>query len=292
MIRIGIIGSDNSHAERFSELANIEEKRGGEKYPECKVVGIFGLEEARTKEVAERGRIEYIAEKPEDLLGKIDAAMVVFRHGDLHAQYALPFIEAGIPTFIDKPFAIKLSDCQRMIDAAEKKGVAITSYSTVRYSQDVVRLGEELKNYGDITCGGSTGPCDFKSIYGGPFFYGTHTIETLLALFGYGIKSINASENNGNVIAPVKYDDGKIMAITLLGNAKATYNVTAYGTKGATSKFLDISTCYREGFKVFLNMVETGKKPLEYEQLLAPIKVMTAIVKSLKENREVQYSEI
>ncbi len=292
MIRIGIIGSDNSHAEAFSKLANIEEERGGQEYPECKVVGIFGLEEARTKEVAERGRIQYIAEKPEDLIGKIDAAMVVFRHGDLHAQYALPFIEAGIPTFIDKPFAIKLSDCQSMIDAAEKKDVPITSYSTVRYSQDVVKLAEELKNCGDINCGASTGPCDFKSIYGGPFFYGTHTIETLLALFGYNIKSISAAENNGNVIATTKYDDGKIMAVTLLGNAKAAYNVAAYGTKRAVCRFLDISTCYREGFKVFLNMVETGKKPLEYDQLLAPIKFMTCVVKSLNENCEVEYSEV
>lgn len=291
MIRIGIVDSENSHAMRFSELANIPEKRKGLDIPDCKVVGIYGFEPEQTKKVAEACNIEYIAEKPEDLLGKIDAAMVVFRHGDNHAKHALPFIEAGIPTFIDKPFAVKLSDCQAMIDAAEKKGVAITSYSTVRYSQDVVEFAKQMENIGEINCGSSTGPCDFKSQYGGPFFYGTHTLETLLALFGYNLQSIYAAENGGDVVATVKYDDGKITTATLMSTSRA-YHVAAYGKKGAASKVLDISTCYREGFKVFLEMVQTGKLPLEYDQLLAPIRFMTAIVKSLDEKREVLYSEV
>ncbi len=99
--RIGIIGSDNSHAEVFSKLINIPQAEQGEYlFPDCKVTAIYGQDMQRTKEVAQRAQIEFIASRLEELMDKVDAAMVVFRDGNLHAEYALPFIKAGIPTWI------------------------------------------------------------------------------------------------------------------------------------------------------------------------------------------------
>jgi predicted dehydrogenase len=49
MIRIGIVGSDNSHAIAFSKLCNLDEKLHVDG---AKVVSIFGLDAARNKEVA------------------------------------------------------------------------------------------------------------------------------------------------------------------------------------------------------------------------------------------------
>ncbi len=39
-----------------------------------------------------------------------------------HAQFALPYIEAGVPTFIEKPMATTLSDAERIRRAAERSG--------------------------------------------------------------------------------------------------------------------------------------------------------------------------
>ena len=71
MFRIGIIGSDNSHA-RFSKLVNLPDPKSEQYlFPDCRVVGIFGLDKERTKQVARDGGIDFIAEKPEDLMERL-----------------------------------------------------------------------------------------------------------------------------------------------------------------------------------------------------------------------------
>ncbi len=66
---------------------------------------------------------------------KSDAAIVQFRHGDLHLPYAMPLIEKGLPVFIDKPFCLKVEDCKRLVEAARKYRAPIFSCSAFRYDR-------------------------------------------------------------------------------------------------------------------------------------------------------------
>lgn len=287
MLKIGMVGSDNSHAIAFSKLTNVPGPDGKPKIPGARVVSIFGLEPARNEEVAREGQIDRIVEKPEDMLGEVDAVMVVFRHGNLHLKYALPFISAGIPTFVDKPFAIDINECLKMLEAAEKAGTPVTSYSTVRYSLDVVNFVEEAAKLGELRCGSVLGPCDLNSIYGGAYFYGTHAVEVMLRVFGYDIEAILAREAGGNVAATLRFAGDRMVSLWLLGpRTFATYQIGAVGTNGAHHKILDISTCYEEGLRVFLEMVRSGKRPLDNRQLLTPIKVIETVLRALESGKE------
>ena len=58
MIRIGIIGSDNSHAEIFSKMLNIPDENGEYAYPDARVVAIYGAEEARPKKLLKTVRLK------------------------------------------------------------------------------------------------------------------------------------------------------------------------------------------------------------------------------------------
>src|SRR4051795_4375729 len=136
MIRIGIVGSDSSHALAFAQLANVERAFGDD----ARVIAICGADEQHTRDVAEQGRIAEILDGPDAFVGKVDAVMIVYRHGDLHAPNALPLIEAGLPLFVDKPFAIALTDAQRMLDAAAQHGTLLTSFSTLRFGPDTEAL--------------------------------------------------------------------------------------------------------------------------------------------------------
>lgn len=289
MFRIGIIGSDNSHAEIFSKLVNIPDQDTGEYlFPDCKVVGIFGIEEERTKQVAEAGKIEYIAKRPEDLMGMVDAAVVVFRHGDLHAKYALPFIEAGIPTWVDKPFTIKNDDAAKIINAAKKKGTLITGGSTVKYTYDVLMLKNAIESgsrIGKVKSATLNFPATLENEYGGIYFYGSHLAEMTMAAFGYDAKSVIASENNQNVAAVVKYDDYQVV-MNFIPDSKEYYAVL-YGENGTIIREIDISGCYIKGFEKFVQMLRTKKLPLSFEQLYAPVKLLNAVVKSYESGMEV-----
>lgn len=289
MFRIGIIGSDNSHADAFSMLVNIPDKKTGEyAFPDCKVVGIFGLDKERTEQVARDGKIDFIAEKPEDLIGKVDAVMVVFRHGDLHMQYALPFIKAGIPTWIDKPFTIKNEDARTLIDAAKENGTLVTGGSTCKYTYDIANVKQAVQvgsRIGKIKNAMINFPAQLENEYGGIYFYGAHLAEMTLEAFGYDPISVMASENNGTVIAIVKYEKYQVAMNFIPGNSQ--YHAVLFGENGVISREIDIGICYKQGFEKFVEMLRTQKMPFELERLYTAVELLNAVEESYKAGKEV-----
>ena len=294
MYRIGIIGSDNSHAVAFSKLANIKDAKTGEYlFPDVRVTGIFGLDKNRTEEVAREGQIEYIAQKPEDLMGKVDAVMVVFRHGDLHAPYALPFIRAGIPTWIDKPFTIKVSEAKQLVEEAQKYNTLLTGGSTCKYAYDVLMMKNAVDNadsFDGVMSGSLNFPADINSEYGGLFFYGGHMAEMVMTMFGFDIKSVSTSVSNENVLAVARYDKYDI-AMNLLKQT-SQYVGIVYGGKKTIIRDIDISIVYKLGFAKFVEMLKTRKNPVPFEELITPVVLLNALVKSVETGREVKLSEV
>mgnify|MGYP000878507561 FL=1 len=283
MIHIGIVGSENSHALKFSELANLDNSSSGPRVDGVAVTMLYGEDREQALATAKEGVVPHVVDHPADMLGQIDAVMITARHGGKHAGLALPFIEAGIPTFVDKPLAISLDDCHQMIDAAKEHNTLLTSYSTLRYADQVKGLQDRLENLGTLVAGVSTGPCDFLSQYGGPFFYGTHAIETMLAVFGHSVKNVTGRMVGVNCIATVEYESGALINLNLLGNAAYAFHVVAYGTEGWESVPIDLSSCYANGFRVFVEMMRTGRMPLTYDQLLDPIRVLHSVVAAVEE---------
>lgn len=254
----------------------------------CKVVGIFGLEKERTLQVAQSGGIEFIAEKSEDLIGKVDAVMVVFRHGDLHVKYALPFIEAGIPTWVDKPFTINNEDAIKLIEAAKENNTLLTGGSTCKYTHDITTIKSIVENgsrIGNVKSAVINFSAELENEYGGIYFYGAHLVEMTMAAFGYNPKSVVASENNGSVTAIVNYDNYQVTMKFIPGSTE--YHAILFGENGTILREIDISTCYLKGFEEFVNMLRTGKLPIPLEHLYAPVELLNAVVKSYTEKAEV-----
>ena len=135
MFKIGILGSDNSHAQHFARLCNVEKVYGDD----VRIVAIYGNDDDpnHTKEVAEKGEIPFIANNPEEFMGKVDAVMVVYRRGSLHVPHILPFIEAGYPVWIDKPVCESIEDIELLRKAVEKNNTLITGGSTLKYNYEL-----------------------------------------------------------------------------------------------------------------------------------------------------------
>lgn len=286
MLRIGIVGSDNSHAVAFSQLLNTDRGMNDPRWAEAVCAAIYGTDPARTAEVAKLGSIPRITESVEEMVDLVDAAMVVWRHGDLHAPSALPFLRAGKPVFVDKPFAIRVEDCQAMLHTAAASGALLTSYSTTRWTPAIRRLRERAAEYGELRMGQVTGPADLESEYGGLFFYANHAVEMLFALFGHGAGAVFARQGQGNVLATVRWPDGRLANLNFCKSAKATYAATLHGTEGWVSERLDIGGCYADGLEQFIRMVRTGERPLSDAELLEPTRLLHALLRSLESGRE------
>ena len=88
MFRIGILGLDNSHAPAFVKLCNIPDSSGIYWYNDVRITAIYGKDDLHehTAEVAKEGKIEFLAEKPEDFFGNVlgDAMNFLWDFGNIY----------------------------------------------------------------------------------------------------------------------------------------------------------------------------------------------------------------
>jgi predicted dehydrogenase len=281
MKRIGIVGSDNSHAIAYSKLVNRDRIVGDN----AAVIGIWGQEAERTREVAEAGAITKIYDAFEAMIPDVDVVFVVDRHGDLHVEHAIPFLKAGIPTYVDKPLAISLSDARAIIDAANANGTFLTSMSSLRITPDTARLAEQAGSIGEIRAAQFSGPCDFASVYGGPFFYATHVAEIALRLLGNGIESLTAARTGQTVVIDAAWKGDVQATFTYLGDTAYHFGATLFGKDGVASGAIGAN---EEGYAAIvtqvLEAIDAGKRPLSEDQMLTPIAIVHAIQRSLEQS--------
>ena len=99
-MRLGIVGVDGSHCQYFSRIINGENDSG------ARVVLYWSAgdseRERDSAKILEALAVEPVA-RLEDLLGKIDAVLVMpYNHASDNYPLAHPFLEAGLPTYVDK----------------------------------------------------------------------------------------------------------------------------------------------------------------------------------------------
>lgn len=281
MIRIGIVGSDNSHAIAYSKLVNIDQIVGDR----ARVTAIWGEDHTRTAEVAREGNIPAIVDSLHHLVDQVDAVMVVDRHGDLHAEHALPFLLEGKPVFVDKPLAIDLADCRRMLNAAKRSRAAITSFSSLSVAPDTASLKVDIP--GTVRLGQFAGPADIGSDYGGLFFYGTHLIEIALSLLGDQVVGLQATRAGDTVVVTAVWDNDAIGVLGYIRDAEYHFHASVFGTRGMLSGEIHTGDDgYTESLTIAVEMFETGENPLSSRHLLLPIVMMNAIVQSLDRGGE------
>jgi len=132
------------------------------------------------------------------------------------------------------------------------------------------------------------GPFDFESEFGGVFFYGIHTVEMLLNGFGYDVKTVAAKLHRKNCFVTATLKTGKLVSLHLTGEGMSRFQVLLHCEKGSRYLNVDMSDGYDNGFKSLIEGIRSNVRPLSDEQLLMPIKILLAIDKSARENREVE----
>ena len=281
MIRIGILGTDNTHADTFAAHFNL--KTGKEGAAGGRVVAVFGLDEARTLQVAERGKIPTIVKRPEHMIGLIDAAIVDFRHGSRHLRYARPMIQAGIPTFIDKPFAVSTADARAMVALARKHKVAITSFSTLRFGAGLDAFKKAVQAIGRVKALVMTGPGNARDPHDGFFFYAIHQVELMLEVFGNDVESARGVDNDGTLVASVRYRNGMIATIHETNAIHTPFTAQAFGERAVAP--YDSTSCPDSSLvatRTLVRMFKTGAMPLTLDELTVSTRVLVAIQQSIR----------
>lgn len=289
MKKIGIIGTENSHALAFSQLVNLPDPATGRrKYDDARVVGVYGPDLESAQNIMDEAHVDFIAEKPEDFFGRVDAMMVTSRRGSVHSGYAMPFIEKGIPVFIDKPFTSDYAQAVALARAAKDRHVPICGGSGCKYLYDVRLLRSSLQSLaaeGNFITASANFSADMDSIYDGFFFYSPHLTEIALATFGYDVKSVRAFEKNGSVIVLARYEDYDVTLNYTKDSAASS--CVLFGKAQNIYREVAMSFLYENELEHFFQMLDTGAMAASYEELVKPVAVIEAILDSLKTQAEV-----
>ena len=274
-VRIGIIGAENSHTKGFGKLFNIDQA-----FPGVSVDYVWGETDAFAKAAMEAGQIPNQVHDPQEMLGKIDALIVDHRHGKNHLAAANPFVQAGIPTFIDKPFCYRLREGKTFLQMAKDHGTPVTSYSSVAHSYETMDQKEQLESIPDINQVVMYGPCDIESQYGGIFFYGPHLIEPMIYLFGLGVDRARITHNGKNSSAQIIYGNGMLvtMIFTTKGYGWQTFVETDDGIQEIKSRISSESPGKNDVDMV--TMFTTGKEPRSHYSILTGVAILEALEKS------------
>ena len=92
-----------------------------------------------------------IVQHPADMIGKVDGVYIDDVTAiSLYPLFAKPFLEAGIPTFVNRPFATSLAKGQAMVDLAAKHGTPLLTGSTWEYTESVGDLRAKAADMTDI----------------------------------------------------------------------------------------------------------------------------------------------
>jgi len=272
MYRIGIIGSENSHAMAFSEIFNLKEA-----YPDMRVVAVYGEEAEASQKIHDKCGVE-VMDSAFDMLDKVDAVMVTSRNGKLHPGYVRPFIEKGIPAFIDKPIANAAFEAQEVIDLAEDMGVPVMGGSSLKMVADTLALRETAQAAiaeGKLLGGHVWAPVNMENPYGNFYFYASHLVEIALTIFGYEPVAVTAVRTAKGVSATLEYSNFAV-ALTFTQGAY-NYGATLITPDGADSRKIEMGDAYAVEVEHYAHMVHTGEMPQSMEDLVKPVYVLNAI---------------
>jgi len=160
-----------------------------------KVVAVCDVDEARLKvarqELGDVRTYTSVARLARD--EAVQLVAVVVPH-NVHLKATLPLLEAGKHVVVEKPMALTLAECNRMIEAARKAGVTLSVYHNRRHDGDFLAIGDVIqKGYiGEVFhleahAGGYGRPREWwrsdKKVSGGAFYdWGAHFIDWMLHL--------------------------------------------------------------------------------------------------------------
>jgi virulence factor len=289
--RLGMISCDTSHVVQFTMRLNhvgiTEDQWVNGAQVVAAVPGSSLVSPERIPGFVQqlRGFGVEILERPEDLLGRVDAVLVEANDGSVHAELALRFVEASLPVFVDKPFATTVEDARRMVQAAQTKGSPLFSASSLRYALELQRLRRDAA-VGRIVGADVYGPASLHPRNPGLFNYGVHAVEMLYELMGTGCESVRCVFEEGAEVVVGRWGDGRLGTVRGTRSGAYSYGFTAFGEKLTVPVAVDARYIYRELLKVIVGMLNTSSWPLSAEELIEPVAFQVAAYESAQRRGE------
>lgn len=285
MIRLGMLDFDTSHvvefARRFNHVGVAQDQWVDGARVEVACPGESRIMPERIpnyiKEIQKLGIP--LVERPEQMIGKVDGMLIESQEGTVHWDRARPFLEAGLPCFVDKPFTCSVDHARKLIDLAQKKKVALFSSSSLRYAPELVQLAGDPK-LGKILGAVSYGPASLHERNPGLYHYGIHAVEILYTLMGPGCDRVSCYHERDADVVTGHWRDGRLASVRGIRSGKSDYGCVVFAEQGVKSLTIPTRFIYRELAKKIVEMFQTGTSPVPAQTMLEIVAFIEAAFKS------------
>jgi hypothetical protein len=279
MKKIVMLGCENSHVKTFLTIM----KNTPEKYREIEVIGVYSEDADAMQQVCDTFAVPAMASYDE-AVGVADGVVITARHGGKHYPYAKPYIESGVPMFIDKPITVDEEEAVNFMRECRDAGVRLTGGSCCKHAVEIAEMKAKLTPE-EIRGGLVRAPINMDNPYGGFFFYSQHLVEMLGELFGLYPRSVRAFRASNTVNVLFSYDGYDVVG--LYTESSNHYFVSVALKKQTTTSDATIGThCFTREFDEFCDLLRGGEQKISYDDFIAPVFVLNAINRSLLSGKE------
>ncbi len=246
--------------------------------PGARVTHLWTDDPADAPKVAAASLIPNVVSKPEDVIGQVDAVIISTDDGDDHIRRVKPFIEAGLPVFVDKPMATNIADLRQFVQW-HKAGAVILSTSGMRYAPEMRLSDEQRTQLGDLRWITSFTCKTWER-------YGIHALEAAEPLLGPGFVTVQALSDAGGDVMHLTHRSGVRVTIGALHDAYGSFGaVHLYGTQGQLPlRLTDTYNAFRGQLVAFIDMLQTGARPLPFDETVELMAVIIAGRRSREQN--------
>ncbi len=297
-IRVGIIGLDTSHAAAFTQVLN-----GDPQAPEvmgARVVAAYpqGSKDiesstSRVPELTEKvkGHGVQIVDSIDALLDLVDVVLLESNDGRPHLEQLRPCLEAGKPTFVDKPVAGSLADAITIYEEAKTAGVPVFSSSSLRFGFDTQEVMKG--SIGEVSHAETRSPASLEPSHPDLFWYGIHGVEALFSVLGPECESVQRGVTKDGLIEVTgKWSGGRTGVFRESSSQdKPRFGGLARGAKGEAP--IGSFDGYEPLLHRIVHFFRTGQAPVSAEETVAIYAFMEAADESKRRGgAEVKIAEV
>ena len=229
--------------------------------------------------------IENVTDTPEDMIDKVDAVICATDIGAEHVERCRPFIEAGIPMFIDKPLTDNEDDLKTIVKWVDN-GAKIISSSSLRYMKSLEPYYQNRYELGKIRY-----ICSPMAKYWET--YGMHALESIYPLLGAGFEWVQNLGTYEKAMVQLHHTNGCDISIPM-GYGFATNGITIMAENEVrTITDSDSFYAFKKQLVKFVEYLRTGERDHPFSETVEMAKIIIAGMRSRNEGgRRVYLSEI
>jgi len=288
IFRIGAIGADSSHLPEFTKRIKAIHDDGQTR---CLVTHVFDpgqhdlADAPKWLKTAEELGVAR-ANSLDDLLNSVDGVMVLAVNGNKHLPLALPSLNKGLPTYIDKPLTCDLGEAKQILQASRSGNARCYSASSLRFAPEVEAVRNNAEKLGRLVAIDAFGPGQLHKLMEGLFFYGVHAIEMIDAIWGPGVKRVSAIHLEDRDLLDLDYHDGRYARLRLDRKGSYSFGATVHGEKSAQQFVVDFAPVYTRLVQRMTRFFEGGAAPADLRDIVENVAVMEAGNASIRKSGE------